>query len=157
MNCRSLTRKRPAKGKTKRADNPMATWTNEWNEKGQLPSLGESRSRSLATQEDEHNVITGMPDTRTPMITSRMRFFLVRFIKPRMKLFHPMGYVMYSGFDQSGVHFFKSFFFIPTLWYKSKDFIIRLFYTQSVAEPWFLLNLNAFPASSTDGRQGKLK
>ena len=80
MNFLSLTSKRPASGKTKRADNPMAIWTNEWNEKGQLPSMGESRSRSLETQEDEHNVITGMPDTRMPMMISRIIFFLVRFI-----------------------------------------------------------------------------
>ena len=80
MNCRSLTRKRPAKGKTKRADNPMATWTNESYEKGQLASTGESRSRSLEIQEDEYNVITGMPDTRMPMMINRMRFFRVRFI-----------------------------------------------------------------------------
>jgi hypothetical protein len=58
----------------------MITWTKEWNEKGQLPSMGESRSGLLETQEDEHNVITGMPDTRIPMMTNRMRFFLVRFI-----------------------------------------------------------------------------
>jgi hypothetical protein len=50
MNCLSLIRKRPARGKTKRADNPMAIWKNEWYEKGQLPSMGESRSRSLETQ-----------------------------------------------------------------------------------------------------------
>jgi hypothetical protein len=80
MNCLPLTSKRPARGKTKRTDNPMAIWTNEWNEKGQLPSMGESRSRSLETQEDEHNVITGMPDTRMPMMINRMRFLLVRFI-----------------------------------------------------------------------------
>jgi hypothetical protein len=55
----------------------MITWTKEWNEKGQLPSMGESRSGLLETQEDEHNVITGMPDTRIPMMTNRMRFFLV--------------------------------------------------------------------------------
>jgi hypothetical protein len=80
MNCLSLIRKRPAKGKIKRADNTMAIWTNVWNEKGQLPSKEESRSRALETQEDEHNVITGMPDTRMPMIISRMRCFLVIFI-----------------------------------------------------------------------------
>jgi hypothetical protein len=80
MNCLPLTRKRPAKGKIKRADNPMAIWTNEWYEKGQLPSLGESRSRSLETQEDEYKVITGMPDTRRPMMINRVRFFRVRFI-----------------------------------------------------------------------------
>jgi hypothetical protein len=62
----------------------MITWTNEWNEKGQLPSTEESRSRSLETQEDEHNVITGMPDTRIPMMTNRVRFFLVSFIYPRL-------------------------------------------------------------------------
>jgi hypothetical protein len=50
MNCLSLTRKKPTSGKTKRADNPMAIRTNEWNEKGQLPSMGESRSGSLETQ-----------------------------------------------------------------------------------------------------------
>jgi hypothetical protein len=80
MNCLFLTRKKPARGKTKRADNPMAIWTNEWNEKGQLPSMGESRSRSLETQEDEHNVITGMPDKRMPMMINRVGFFRVRFI-----------------------------------------------------------------------------
>jgi hypothetical protein len=37
------------------------------------------------------------------------------------------------------------------------DFKIRYFYARSVAEPWFLLNLNAFPASSIDVRQDKLK
>ena len=37
------------------------------------------------------------------------------------------------------------------------DFKIRLFYTQSVAGPWFFLNLNAFPASSIDVRQDKLQ
>ena len=80
MNFLSLTSKRPARGKTKRADNPMAIWTNEWNEKGQLPSMGESRSRAFETQEDEHNVTAGIPDTRMPMMISRMNFFLVRFI-----------------------------------------------------------------------------
>ncbi len=80
MNRLSLTRKRPAKGNPKRADNPMAIWTNEWYEKGQLPSTGELRSRSLETQEDEHNVITGMQDTRMPMMINRVRFFRVRFI-----------------------------------------------------------------------------
>ena len=50
MNCLSLTKKRPARGKTKRADSPTAIWTNEWYEKGQLLSTGESRSRSLETQ-----------------------------------------------------------------------------------------------------------
>ena len=80
MNCLSLTRKRPARGKTKRADNTMTIWTNEWSEKGQLPSMGESRSRAFETQKDEHNVTAGMPDTRMPMMISRMKFFLVRFI-----------------------------------------------------------------------------
>ena len=80
MNFLSLTSKRPARGKIKRADNPMAIWTNEWNEEGQLPSMGESRSRALETQEDEHNVITGMPDTSMPMVTNRIRCFLVIFI-----------------------------------------------------------------------------
>ncbi len=80
MNCLFLTRKKPASGKIKRADNTMIICTKEWNEKGQLPSTEESRSRSFETQEDEHNVITGMPDTRIPMMTNRMRFFLVIFI-----------------------------------------------------------------------------
>jgi len=50
MNCLSLTRKRPARGKTKKADKTMAIRTNEWNDKGQLASMGESRSRPLETQ-----------------------------------------------------------------------------------------------------------
>ena len=80
MNCLSLTRKKPARGKTKRADNIMAIWTNEWNEKGQLSSMGESRSRSFETQIDEHKVISGMPNTRMPMIMYRKRFLGLRFI-----------------------------------------------------------------------------
>jgi hypothetical protein len=50
MNCLSLTRKRPARGKTKRADSTIITWTKEWKEKGQLPSIGESRSGLFETQ-----------------------------------------------------------------------------------------------------------
>jgi hypothetical protein len=50
MNCLFLTRKRPARGKTKRADNTMTIWTNEWYEKGQFPFTGESRPGSLETQ-----------------------------------------------------------------------------------------------------------
>jgi hypothetical protein len=50
MNCRFLTRKKPARGKTKRAGNTMAIWKNEWNAKGQFPSMGESKSSSLETQ-----------------------------------------------------------------------------------------------------------
>jgi predicted secreted hydrolase len=80
MNFLSLTRKRPASGKTKSADNPMAIWINEWNAKGQLLSMGESRSGSFETQYDEHIVITGMPDTRMLMMISRMKFFRLRFI-----------------------------------------------------------------------------
>jgi hypothetical protein len=80
MNFLSLTSKRPARGKTKRTDNPTTIRTNEWYKKGQLPSPGESRSRSLGTQKDKHNVITGMPDTRMPMMINRVRFFRVRFI-----------------------------------------------------------------------------
>jgi len=41
MNCLFLTRKNPARGKTKRADNTMAIWINEWKAKGQLPSMAE--------------------------------------------------------------------------------------------------------------------
>jgi len=80
MNFLSLTRKRPAKGKTIRADHTMTIWTNEWFDKGQLASRGELRSRSLEIQENEHSVITGMPDTRRPMMVNRIRFFRVRFI-----------------------------------------------------------------------------
>jgi hypothetical protein len=80
MNCLSLTRKRPAKGKTISADNIRAIWTNEWFDKGQLASRGELRSRSLEIQENEHSVITGMPDTRMPMMVNRMRFFRIGFI-----------------------------------------------------------------------------
>ncbi len=80
MNCLSLTRIRPARGKTKRADKTMAMWTNEWNEKGQLPSTEESRSGALGPQKDEHNVIAGMPDTRMPMMINGMSFFLVKII-----------------------------------------------------------------------------
>ena len=47
MNCLPLARKRPAKGKTISADNIMEIWTNEWVDKGQLASLGESRSPEL--------------------------------------------------------------------------------------------------------------
>jgi hypothetical protein len=50
MNCLSLARKKPARGKTKRADNTMITWTNEWNENGQLSLMGESRSGLFETQ-----------------------------------------------------------------------------------------------------------
>jgi hypothetical protein len=50
MNCLSLTRKKPASGKTKRADNTMIIWTNAWNENGQLPSMKASKSRSLEAQ-----------------------------------------------------------------------------------------------------------
>jgi len=80
MNCLPLTRKRPARSRTKRADNTMAIWTNEWSEKGQLPFMGESRSRSLETQLDEHNVITGILDPKMPIMMIGMRCFLVIFI-----------------------------------------------------------------------------
>ena len=50
MNCQSLAIKKPARGKTKRADSTMISWIKEWNEKGQLPSMGESRSGLLETQ-----------------------------------------------------------------------------------------------------------
>jgi hypothetical protein len=50
MNCLYLIRKRPASGKTKRADNPVAIRTNEWTEKGQLLSTGEWKPRSMETQ-----------------------------------------------------------------------------------------------------------
>ena len=76
MNCLSLATKRPAKGKINRADITITIWTNEWNKKGQLTSMEESRSGLLDTQYDEHNVMTGMPDTRTPMIINGIRFFL---------------------------------------------------------------------------------
>ena len=78
MNCLSLIRQRPAKGKTITADNIMAIWTNEWVDRGQFASMGESRSPEI--QQNEHNVITGMPDTRMPMMINRMRFFRVGFI-----------------------------------------------------------------------------
>jgi hypothetical protein len=80
VNCLFLGRKKPARGKTKRADSTMITWTKEWNEKGQSPSMGESRSGLLEMQYVEHMVIPGMPDTRMPMATSRTRCFLVRLI-----------------------------------------------------------------------------
>ena len=80
MNCLFLTRKKPARGKIKRADSTMITWTKEWNEKGQFPPMEESRSELLETQEDEHIETTGMPDARIPMMTNRMRCFLVIFI-----------------------------------------------------------------------------
>jgi len=78
MNCLPRTRKRPAKGKTIRADHTMTIWTNEWFDKGQLASRGESGS--LEIQYNEHHVITGMPDTRMPMMINRIEFFRVRFI-----------------------------------------------------------------------------
>jgi hypothetical protein len=80
MNCLSLTRKRPARGKTKRADSTAITWTKKWNEKGQFPPMGESRSGLFATQEEEHNVMTGMPDAKIMVMTNRTRCFLVIFI-----------------------------------------------------------------------------
>ena len=80
MNCLFLARKRPAKGKTKSADNITAIRTNEWFDKGQLASMGALRSRPPEIQENEHSVITGMPDTRMPMTVNRMRFFRIGFI-----------------------------------------------------------------------------
>lgn len=77
MNCLSQARKIPVRGKIKRADSTLTTQTKECNEKVQLPSMGESRSAELETQKDEQNVIAGMPDTRIPMMTNRMRCFLV--------------------------------------------------------------------------------
>jgi hypothetical protein len=50
MNCRSLTEKRPAKGKTPKIDSTKKIWANEWNEKGQLLSIEEPISRLLETQ-----------------------------------------------------------------------------------------------------------
>jgi len=58
----------------------MAIWKNGCNELGQLPFMGESRSGLIETQYEEHNVITGMPDTSMPMVTNRIRYFLVIFI-----------------------------------------------------------------------------
>jgi len=79
MNCLSLTRKRPARGKTKKADSTIITWTKEWKEKGQLPSMGESGLGPIEAQYEEHNVITGRPDISMPMVTNRMIYFLLRF------------------------------------------------------------------------------
>jgi hypothetical protein len=58
----------------------MTIWTNEWNEKGQLPSTGEPKPRALEEQYDEHNAITGRPETRMPMRMSSVRFFRLGFI-----------------------------------------------------------------------------
>jgi len=80
MNCLSLTIKKPAKGKTKRADNTRAIWTKEWNTKGQLPSRAESNSRSPEVQQDEHSVIAGIPDNRRLIMITRMICFLALFI-----------------------------------------------------------------------------
>jgi len=84
MNCLSRIRKIPARGNIKSAAGRLTTQTKEWNEKVQLPSMGESRSAALETQKDEQNVIAGMPDTRIPMMTSRTRCFLVMVIYPRL-------------------------------------------------------------------------
>ena len=77
MSCLSRIRNRPAKGKIKSADSTMVIWKNEWNGQGQLPPLGESISGSIETQYVEHKVITGIPDTNMPMVTIRMKCFLM--------------------------------------------------------------------------------
>ena len=72
MKCLSPAIKNPASGKTIRADSTMAILTNESYEKGQLPPTAELNSKSLEPQYDEHNVISGMADTRIPIMISRM-------------------------------------------------------------------------------------
>lgn len=75
----------------------MTIWTNEGFAKGQLPSMGESMSRSLDAQLVEHIVITGMPDTSMPMMMIGMRCFLVIFI------YYGLFRCMHERLPQTGI------------------------------------------------------
>ena len=88
-------------------------------------------------------MITGIPDTRMPMMISRMRCFLVIFIncgllcRQRFRTISKRPFCPGCEAESpaiGGINFFKSISFIPTLWYKDKAFFKRF---DSCTRPFF--------------------